>query len=198
MAKSGENFLRLQTIEDKGFSPIHYRYFCLGAQYRSELRFTWENLEAAKRGFETLKNLVVGWKIESKKRGKKAVPAQDAELNAHREAFWAALTDDFNAPAVLGVVWELARDSKLAEDNRLKLMLEFDQVLGFGVADFRRPEIAPAAMERIRAREQARAAKDWKTSDAIRDELAAQGIQLMDTPDGTDWYQTVRTAQPES
>ena len=68
-------------------------------------------------------------------------------------------------------------------------MLEFDQVLGFGVGEFRRPEIAPEAMERIKQREQARAAKDWTASDAIRDELAAQGIYLMDTPDGTDWYQ---------
>jgi cysteinyl-tRNA synthetase len=191
MAKSGDNFLRLQTIEDKGFSPLHYRFFCLGAHYRSELKFTWENLEQAKRSFETLKNLVVGWKIERQKRGKKPGPArQDALVEKHRAALWDGLCDDFNAPKMMAAVWDMTRDSELHQEHRLDLIIEFDRVLGLGVAEFRRPEIAAAAMEKIRQREQARAAKDFQTSDAIRDELAAEGIQLMDTPDGTDWYQS--------
>ena len=63
-----------------------------------------------------------------------------------------------------------------------------DRVLGFDVDAFRRPEIAEPLRAKIREREAARAAKQWQTADAIRGELAAQGIQLMDTADGTDWY----------
>ncbi len=192
MAKSGDNFLRLQTIEERGFQPVHYRYFCLGAHYRSELKFSWENLEQARRSFETLKNLVVGWKIESKKQGKKGqAPQLGTEAVAYRERFWEALCDDINVPRALGVVWDMARDSSLDKAQRLALLVELDRVLGLGVASFQRPEIAPEILARVHEREEARAAKDWKRADVIRDELAAGGLQLMDTPEGTDWYQTV-------
>lgn len=193
MAKSGGEFLRLQTVLDKGFAPIHYRYFCLGAHYRSELKFTWDNLDQARRSFETLKNLIVGWKIESKKLGKKAkaAAAETPELSAYRERFWDALTDDINICRALAAVWDLARDSALSPPQKLALITELDAVLGLGVEDFRRPEIAPELMERIREREAAREARDWARADALRDELAAEGLQLMDTPDGTDWYTAV-------
>lgn len=193
MAKSGDNFLRLKTVEDRGFDPLHYRYFCLGAHYRSELKFTWENLEQARRSFETLKNLVVGWKIESKKLGKKggAPEMSGAAVAGYRDRFWQALCDDINVSRALGVVWDMARDAALEKPQRLALIGEFDRVLGLGVEAFQRPEIAPELLARVREREQARAARDFKLADVIRDELAAQGIQLMDTPEGTDWYRSV-------
>jgi cysteinyl-tRNA synthetase len=195
MAKSADNFLRLQTIEDKGFDPVHYRYFCLGAHYRSELKFTWENLEQARRSFETLKNLVVGWKIESKKLGAKAKKSANSPDSAnelcarYRERFWEALSDDINVSRALGVVWDMARDAELSKPQRLAVMCDFDRVLGLGVEQFQRPHIAPEMMAKVREREEARAAKDWRRADTIRDELAGHGIQLMDTPEGTDWYQ---------
>ncbi len=188
MSKSG-TFLRLATVLERGFEPVHYRYFCLGAHYRSELRFSWDNLDQARRSFETLKNLVVGWKIESARLGR--ATARDAAAAAtHRSRFRDALHEDINAPRALGVVWEMARDAALGPRDKLALVGEMDAVLGLGVDSFRRPEIAPELVARIREREQARAAREWAAADAIRDELAAQGIQLMDTPDGTDWYRS--------
>jgi cysteinyl-tRNA synthetase len=186
MAKK-DYFLRMATVEERGFEPVHYRFFCLGAHYRSELRFSWDNLDCARRSFETLKNLVVGWKIESAKLGK-AAAASEAAVAGHRARFWDALIDDINAPRALGVAWEAARDPALRPPDKLALVREMDRVLGLGVDEFRRPEIAPELMGRIREREQARAGRQWAAADAIRDELAAAGIQLMDTADGTDWY----------
>jgi cysteinyl-tRNA synthetase len=194
MAKS-DYFLRLATVEERGFLPIHYRYFCLGAHYRSELKFSWDNLDQARRSFEILKNLVVGWKIETAKLGKAAASgaapgaASDA-IAAYRARFRDALFDDINAPRALGIAWEMARDAALRPPDKLALIREMDEVLGLGVDAFRRPEIPEALRARIREREEARAAKQWIVADAIRDELAAQGLQLMDTPDGTDWYQS--------
>jgi len=178
----------MATLEERGFDPVHYRFFCLGAHYRSELRFSWDNLDRARRSFETLKNLVVGWKIESARLGQAAAADGDATAG-HRARFWDALCDDFNAARALGVAWEAARDPALRPPDKLALLLEMDRVLALGVDEFRRPEIAPELMARIREREQARASRQWADADAIRDELAARGIQLMDTPDGTDWYQ---------
>ncbi|HKE17820.1 MAG TPA: cysteine--tRNA ligase [Kofleriaceae bacterium] len=188
MAKSGQ-FLRLATVALRGFDPVHYRYLCLGAHYRSELRFSWDILDQARRSFETLKNLVVGWKIESARL--KATPPDQAAIAPYRERFHGALREDINAPRALGVTWEMARDAALRPPDKLALAREMDRVLGLGVDGFRRPEIAPELLARVREREEARAARQWTAADAIRDELAAQGIQLMDTPDGTDWYRSV-------
>ncbi len=185
MAKA-DYFLRLATVEERGFEPVHYRFFCLGAHYRSELRFSWDNLDRARRSFETLKNLVVGWKIET---ARLKATAEDGAVAGYRARFWDALRDDINAPKALGVTWEAARDAALRPADKLALVREMDRVLGLGVDEFHRPEIAPELMVRIREREQARASRQWAAADAIRDELAARGIQLMDTADGTDWYQ---------
>jgi len=190
MSKSAGDFLRLATVEDRGFSPVHYRFFCLGAHYRSELKFSWDSLDQARRSFEILKNLVVGWKIETAKLGKRSAPSEEA-IALYRTRFRDALHDDINAPRALGILWEMARDAALRPPDKLALAREFDTVFGLGVDTFRRPDIPDDVLTRIRAREAARAAKQWKDADEIRDELADRGIQLMDTADGTDWYRIV-------
>jgi cysteinyl-tRNA synthetase len=179
-------FLRMALLLERGYKPVHYRFLCLGAHYRSELKFSWEILDAAKRSFEILENLVVGWKIETARAGKAAKVTGD--VAAYRERFRAALHEDINVPKALGVTWEMARDASLSPPAKLALVREMDTVLGLGVDSFRRPEIPDALRARVRAREEARAAKQWTEADAIRDELARDGLQLMDTSDGTDWY----------
>ena len=189
MAKSG-TFLRLAVVEERGFQPIHYRYLCLGAHYRSELKFSWDNLDQARRSFEILKNLIVGWKIETAKLGKHAAVSTSV-IAPYRARFREALHDDINVTKALAITWEMARDTALRPPDKLALVREMDQVLGLGVDTFRRPEIPDALRAKIREREAARAAKEWTVADAIRDELAIHGIQVMDTADGTDWYQSV-------
>ena len=98
--------------------------------------------------------------------------------------------DDLNTPKALSVVWEVVRSSDLTAEDRWSLLADFDRVLGFGLADARDPDAARAADgdERIEAllaeRTAARANKDFATADRIRDELAAEGIEIVDTPDG--------------
>ncbi len=188
MAKSG-SFLRLAVVEERGYDPLHYRYYCLGAHYRSELKFSWDSLDQARRSFEILKNLVVGWKIETARLGKSAAVSEPA-LAPYRARFRDALFDDINVTKALAVTWDMARDTALRPPDKLALIREMDQVLGLGVDAFRRPDIADELRAKIRDREAARAAKQWTVADAIRDELATRGIQLMDTADGTDWYQS--------
>jgi cysteinyl-tRNA synthetase len=188
MAKAEGDFLRLAVVEGRGYQPVHFRYFCLGSHYRAELAFSWESLDNARRAFETFKNLVVGWKIETAKLGKAAAPSE-ATIAPYRERFRAALHEDINTAKALTVMWEMARDPGLRPPDRLALAREMDAVFNLGVDSFRRPEIPDEVRTRIRDREQARAAKQWNDADAIRDELATRGYQLMDTADGTDWYQ---------
>jgi cysteinyl-tRNA synthetase len=186
MAKSADNFLRLATLEERGFEPLHYRYFAAQALYRSEQKFSWESLAAAREAFETLKNTVVGWKLRVK--APTPAGALGPEAVAHRDAFWAAAWDDFNMPRALAALWTMARDGALPEADRLALALDFDRLLGFGVEDMRRPALPDDLMAIVTEREAARADKDWSRADALRDELLEHGIQLKDSADGTDWY----------
>jgi cysteinyl-tRNA synthetase len=191
VSKSKGDVLRVATLEERGFEPVHYRYFCLGAHYRSELKFSWDNLDQARRSFEILKNLVVGWKIETAKLGK-AGAVSAAAIEPYRVRFREALHDDINVSKALGIAWEMARDAALRPPDKLALIREMDEVLALGVETFRRPSIPDELRAKIRDREAARASKQWTVADAIRDELATHGIQLMDTADGTDWYRSVQ------
>ena len=188
MAKSGGKFLRLATLVENGFAPVHYRYFCLGGHYRSPQRFSWDALDGARRTFENFKNLVVSWKLRTRQSKAAATPDDAAQAARYAERFWDALQDDFNCPKALGVLWELARDASLSEATRLGLARDFDRVFGLGVDEFRRPEIPAEMVALIKQREEARNQKNWAVSDDIRAQLAGQGIHLMDTPEGTDWY----------
>jgi cysteinyl-tRNA synthetase len=188
MAKSSGQFLRLAVLEERGFEAPHYRYFCLGAHYRSPLTFSWEALDAARVAFESLKNRIVSWKIQANA-PQKGGAAGDARAAEYASRFMGHLADDINVPAALGVLWEMAKDSTLLPAAKLKLALDFDRVLGLGFAAFERPAADEALQEQIQLRNDARRKKDWKTSDAIRDRLLAErGVQLMDTPTGTEWY----------
>ena len=114
MSKSSGNFIKLADLPSYDVKPIHYRYFCLGAHYRSPLHFSDGALSAAKRSFDSLYNLVVSWKL-SQDRAPKEEPAR---LTEHKERFWAAAFNDFNVPAALGVLWAMARDESLSAPHK--------------------------------------------------------------------------------
>lgn len=191
MSKSTGEFLRLQTLVDAGFHPLAYRLMCLQAQYRSELEFTWDNLAAA---FTRLKRLVIALD---------ALRARDdGTLKGDAEPYLArleeAVGEDLNTPRALTVLDELIADKKLSPAVRLGAIGDFDAVLGLRLADLTRGEMrlrpSTATIDeagiasRIADRKQARVDKDFAASDAIRDELAAAGVEVMDGDSlGWDW-----------
>ena len=182
MAKSAGNFLTLQVLIDEGYDPLHYRYLCLGAHYRSQLFFSLEALAGAKNAFEALKNRVISWKLSPKKGN------NPEKVSLYGNRFWQALANDLDMPIALAVLWEMAKDQTLGDEEKLQLMRDFDKVLGLGVDNFTRPTLPQNLHDLVLKREQARADKDWQLADTLRQELVAQGIQLKDTPSGTDWY----------
>ncbi|MXP43189.1 hypothetical protein GRI65_01820 [Altererythrobacter sediminis] len=191
MSKSSGEFLRLQLLIDKGYHPLAYRMMCLQAHYRSELEFSWEGLKAA---LTRLKRMLMG--VEKLK--EKADPTIVEDVHnvvpdqAARELF-----NDLNTPRALAHL-----EAVLAKADHPKTKLEavgkFDEMLGLNLlvltrTDLRiRPKSAAITKAEIEAelerRKDARAAKDFATSDAIRDELAAKGVEVMDgDPLGWDW-----------
>jgi cysteinyl-tRNA synthetase len=197
MSKSSGEFLRLPLLTSKGYHPLAYRMMCLQAHYRSELEFSWDGLQAAltrlKRMVRSVTKLIDdcegNWKAEG------PVPPRIAEL---LEKFDAAMSDDLNTPVALTVLEDLLSLKKVSRDHKLDAVLEFDRVLGLNlhempVAAFRvRPddaEITDSEIEdALERRKAARAAKDFATSDALRDELMAKGVDVMDgDPLGWEW-----------
>ncbi len=190
MSKSAGEFLRLQLLVDKGYHPLAYRMMCLQAHYRSELEFSWDGLGAA---LTRLKRVVM--MIERLRAKSSAEPPGSADLTLRQ--IDEAISNDLNTPRVLEIALSVAEQKGHASD-RLEAIFECDKILGLNLAtltrtDLRiRPKHAQVTEEEIEAellrRKEARAAKDFATSDAIRDSLGEKGVEVMDgDPLGWEW-----------
>ncbi|USA40051.1 cysteine--tRNA ligase [Pelagerythrobacter marinus] len=192
MSKSSGEFLRLQLLIDRGYHPLAYRMMCLQAHYRSELEFGWEGLGAA---MTRLKRIVMA--VERLKDAASGAP-DHPRFAPMREKFAAAMADDLNTPIALVALEEALAVKKVDAGAKRAVIEEMDAVLGLSLFDLSRgdlrlrPRDATVTEEEIEAelirRKEARAAKDFTTSDAIRDELSAKGVEVMDgDPLGWDW-----------
>ncbi|QFI64832.1 cysteine--tRNA ligase [Qipengyuania flava] len=192
MSKSSGEFLRLQLLVDKGYHPLAYRMMCLQAHYRSELEFSWEGLGAA---LTRLKRIVMA--VERLKDAASGAP-DHPKFAPLREKFAAAMADDLNTPIALVALEEALAVKKVDAGVKRAVIEEMDAVLGLGLfelsrGDLRlRPRDATITEEEIEAelirRKEARVAKDFTTSDAIRESLGEKGVEVMDgDPLGWDW-----------
>jgi cysteinyl-tRNA synthetase len=195
MSKSSGEFLRLQLLIDRGYHPLAYRMLCLQAHYRSELEFSWEGLAAA---LTRLKRMLmaVGQLKERAPGGPDAAPGP--KFAPLLERFDAAVSDDLNTPIALTVLDEVIALKKVDPAEKLAAIAAMDAVLGLDLLTLDRAalrlrpkgaEIAEVEIETVLAeRKAARADKDFAKSDALRDELAARGVEVMDgDPLGWEW-----------
>ena len=198
MSKSSGEFLRLQLLIDRGYHPLAYRLMCLQAQYRSELEFSWDGLGAA---LTRLKRLVMAVAQIRDRLVALAAPTgvePGARFADALGRFDAAISEDLNTAVALTVLDEIVAMKKVDLAEKLAAIGVVDAVLGLGLltldrADLRiRPKAAGIDEAGIAAvlaeRRAARADKDFARSDALRDELAAVGVEVMDgDPVGWDW-----------
>ncbi len=193
MSKSSGEFLRLQLLIDKGYHPLAYRMLCLQAHYRSELEFSWEGLGAA---LVRLKRLVMA--VANLRTQAEPAAAPGPRFAPFLERFDAAVAEDLNTAVGLTVLEEVAGLKKVDAGEKLAAIAAMDAVLGLGLLDLNRTDLRlrpksatitePEIEAILAARKEARAAKDFATSDRLRDELAAQGVEVMDgDPLGWDW-----------
>jgi cysteinyl-tRNA synthetase len=184
MAKSSGHLRVLDDLVARGIPPLAFRYFFLQAHYRQQQTFTDEAIEAAATGYDRL--LAHALSV------REATGAVDPDrMRPLRERFLDALRDDLNAPRAFAVAWEVARSRELAAAERGALLRDFDGVLGLDLAGAvpraERSESDPAIDARVALREAARRRRDFAAADRIRDDLAAEGISLEDTPAGPRW-----------
>ena len=189
MAKSAGNFLTLGSIVEKGYDALDYRYFCLGAHYRSPLQFSFQALDAAQSGRHNMIERILRLKEESPNLESPGnIAGKAADL---LESFRDALEQDLNIPKALVPFWELIKDESIAPEQKLVTLSEMDRVLGLDLASVEPEELDPQLQDEVQVligeREQARSSKDFARADEIRDRLRRMGIILEDTPAGVRW-----------
>jgi cysteinyl-tRNA synthetase len=179
MAKSTGNVVRVADLPDRGYEPLAFRYLALTAHYRSKLDFTEDAMHAAASGLARLRRGVAVAAPE-------AMDLGSEPLARYRARFTDAVADDLGTPRALAVAHEVVSSTDLTDPQRRALLLDFDRVLGLSLdapsaADEPLPDGAAELLERRAA---ARAARDWAASDALRDQLAALGVDVRDTASG--------------
>ncbi len=201
MSKSGGEFLTVSLLEEKGYDPLSYRFFCLQSHYRKSLVFTWENLDNSQKSYNKLITKIA------------ALKPDDGEMDAAafaalKEKFTAALDNDLNTSLAITALYDVLKYNT-NDFTKLAALADFDRVLSLDLikkADRKREDMKKEQLKAgeftivaedgtddkeinalIIARKEAKKAKDFAEADRIRDELKGRGIELTDIPHGVKW-----------
>ncbi|MBR6684528.1 MAG: cysteine--tRNA ligase, partial [Firmicutes bacterium] len=185
MSKSKGDFLTVSLLETKGYDPLVYRLFCLQSHYRKPLEFSYEVLDNVAAAYQKLLNRIKNLKPEGE--------ADAVKVAEYHNKFVEAVGNDLNTSSGLTVLYDMLKD-EMSDATKLALAEDFDRVLSLDLTKKREEESAGVDAEleayvltRIADRKAAKKAKDFATADAIREELAAKGIMIKDTREGTIW-----------
>ncbi|MFZ6035840.1 MAG: cysteine--tRNA ligase [Patescibacteria group bacterium] len=171
MAKSGGNFITLETVKKNRILPLAYRYFTLGTHYRKPLTFSWEALAAAQNAYENLMALMADL-------GEATTGCAEFE-----QRFMDAVNDDLNMPQALAVVWDMLKSHNPPTAKKASL-LKFDEVLGLNLKDAQPIEVPDDIRNLAQQREELREKKNFAGADALRDQILQNGFRVDDTPAG--------------
>lgn len=180
MSKSKGEFLTLTLLEEKGYDPLSYRYFCLNSHYRSQLVFSYEALDGAQNAYFKLKNRI--------KNLDRTPNLKEGKIDFYLKQFKEAISNDLNTASMLTIIYDVLKDSELTDFTKLYLVEQFDQVLSLGLIDEEEEldaEMYQMLQEKIALRNQAKKEKNFALADQIRDEIFSLGYRLIDTREGT-------------
>jgi cysteinyl-tRNA synthetase len=202
--QGGGGFLVLQTLIDKGFDPLAYRYFCMTAKYRAQLNYSEEAVQAAATALNELYDFV--WRASQlekseirnqKSESNSALSTQHSALEAWQQPFMdkfvASINDDLNVPGALAAVHELINEANRRGEQAavLPTLYDWDRVLGLRLkerTEERASESLPPELQALLdKRQEARKAKDFALADAMRAQLREAGIEIEDTAGGVRW-----------
>ena len=180
MSKSKGNFLTVSLLEEKGYNPLSYRYFCLNSHYRNQLTFTWEALDSANNAYNKLKTRI--------KQLDKTPNLSDKKLDYYQDKFKEAIANDLNTSSMITILYDVLKDDELSDFTKLYLIDDFDKVLSLGLIEEEKEvseELEEMILAKIEERNIAKKNKDYALADKIRDELFEKGVKLIDSREGT-------------
>lgn len=182
MSKSAGTFVTIDTLKEKGYDPLDYRYLCLGAHYRTQLEFSYDSLDFAKASRKGLKAKISALKQEAAA----AKQAESQELQEAKDNFVAAMEDDLNTAKALALLWDFVK-GKAGAFEKIQFVNFADNFLGLNLLAEEKREIPAEAKKLLEERAEARKQKDFKKSDELRAKLLAMGIVVKDTPRGQEY-----------
>lgn len=180
MSKSKGEFLTISLLEEKGYNPLVYRYFCLGSHYRNNLEFSYEALDGANSAYLKLKGKI--------KQLDRTPDLHDDKLDFYQEKFKEAIANDLNTSSMLTLVFDVLKDDDLTDFTKLYLIEDFDKVLSLSLIDDCKEvdtDFEKEILAQIELRNIAKKNKDYKKADEIRDDLLQKGVKLIDGRDKT-------------
>lgn len=193
MGKSEGNFITVDTLKEKGYDPLAYRFFLLQTHYRQPLNFTWQSMDAAQNGYRALRNTIA----EFMRRSHGGSPSRGRKqrfLTLFSRRIDVALADDLGTPQALAHLFELVadvnrkRETLLAGDYRAvcNRIADYDAVFGLKLTEEPDDTDIPShVLSLVKERERARAEKRWNDADTLRDEIERTGFRIEDTAEGS-------------
>ena len=188
MSKSKGAVLTVSVLQEKGYDPLVYRFFCLQSHYRKPLEFSYEVLNNTAQIFDKLVKRIAELKEDG---------AVDESVKAEYEGkFRDAVANDLNTSMAITVLYD-ALKADTNDATKLALIESFDRVLSLDLIGHAKrlaeggssvdPELEKYILEQIEKRAEAKKNKDFATADAIRDELYKKGVEIKDTREGVKW-----------
>lgn len=172
MSKSEGTGLSLGTLIEKGFDPLAYRYFLLGAHYKTPVTFSWQALEGAQNAYKKLRDAVA------------ELPSGGSIVEAYKTAYEEKINNDLDTPGALALVWQILKDDSIDPTDKKATILKLDEILGLGLHTTENIEIPEHITKLAEERETARKNKDWKLADELRQKIETEGYVLKDKPEG--------------
>ena len=177
MSKSNGDFLMIDTLINKGYNPLSYRYMVLSSHYRKPLLFTYENLDSAENAYLKLKAKVL--------RLNNSNDEISSDYNRYKDEFKEAMDNDLNTSLALTAIYNVLK-SNMNDYTKFKLISEFDEVLSLDLTiNDKEISIDEEVEKLIQERNIAKQNKDYVKADKIRQELMDMGIKIIDTREGT-------------
>jgi len=177
MSKSKGDVLRIKNLEEKGYSPLAFRYLVLLTHYRKKIEFDFKLMDAAQTTYTRLKNAIS--EITNTPTG-----TSDKKTNKDSlKQFEDAMNNDLNTPKAIQVLWNLIKDKKAK--SKIKTIKKMDEVFGLDLLKKEEIDISKEVQDLVKEREQARRNKDWKKSDELRDKISELGFSIDDTDEGS-------------
>ena len=180
MSKSKGNVIRIETLKEKGYNPLAYRYMLLNSHYRKILVFTFDMLDQNQKAYDKLINRINMINEEGN--------LQDNAFEDYNNKFMDALKDDLNTANAITVLYDVIKDDSVNGKTKLDLIRSFDKVLSLNLVSDKHDMVHPQDEEiqkLIEKRAEFKRNHMFQEADSIRDELKAKGIELVDTREGT-------------
>ena len=178
MAKSLNNLYTLEDLSKRGYEPQVYRMFNFTSNYKTPINFTFEAMDAAKISLNRLREGYLAH-LEG------TANVEEEQIKQYEEKFLEAINDNLNMPVAMSVIWDIIKNPNKSK-QLAKLLLKFDEVLGFNLKDYERKEniIPQEIIDLAEERQKARDNKNWQESDRIREKILSKGYQIKDTNQG--------------